>query len=147
SHDAMPRFNCSQCEKHLKAPVGSEGKRFTCPKCQTRQAVPAVAPFGSVVPVIASSFLAVEQSPPVPGIMVSLREIASLAETLGGSQHAETVRDVAALLQDKNLRVAVFGEFSVGKSTLINALLGCSALPFKARPTTGHATQICFGES
>ena len=38
------------------------------------------------------------------------------------------------------LRVVVFGEFSRGKSTLINALLGRSALPAKAMPTTGHVT-------
>ena len=43
SHDAMSRFNCSQCAKRLKAPVGSEGKRFTCPKCQTKQVMPSFA--------------------------------------------------------------------------------------------------------
>src|SRR5947209_15347177 len=76
---------------------------------------------------------------------VQLREIASCAENLGGSSHAEAVRDLAALLQDDSLRVVVFGEFSVGKSTLINALLGQKALPAKAMPTTGHVTRIRFG--
>jgi hypothetical protein len=76
-----------------------------------------------------------------------LREISDVADSLGGGPHAEAVRDLAALLEDDSLRVVVFGEFSVGKSTLINALLGRAALPAKAMPTTGHATRIRFGNA
>jgi hypothetical protein len=75
-----------------------------------------------------------------------LKEIARLSESLGGSAHAAAARDLTAFLKDDNLRVVVFGEFSVGKSTLINALFGRAALPAKAMPTTGHATWIRFGE-
>src|SRR5579875_1654640 len=44
------------------------------------------------------------------------------------------------------LRVVVFGEFSRGKSTLINALLSKVVLPAKALPTTGHVTRIAWGQ-
>jgi hypothetical protein len=39
----------------------------------------------------------------------------------------------------------MFGEFSTGKSTLINALLGHAALPSRLRPTTGHAIRVTWG--
>jgi hypothetical protein len=74
-----------------------------------------------------------------------LGEIADLSQTLGGTAHAEAVCDLGAYLEDTSLRVVVFGEFSVGKSTLINALFGRAALPAKAMPTTGHATRIRYG--
>jgi small GTP-binding protein len=77
---------------------------------------------------------------------VDLSEIADRAQSLGGSAHALAVRDLAEFLRDERLRVVIFGEFSVGKSTLINALMGKSALPAKAMPTTGHVTRIRFGE-
>ena len=76
-----------------------------------------------------------------------LRQIANIAEALGGRRHAQGFCDIGEFMADNNLRTAVFGEFSVGKSTLINALLGCNALPAKAMPTTGHATRIRFGLS
>jgi hypothetical protein len=77
---------------------------------------------------------------------VKLGRIADLTESLGSSPHAEAIRDLAALLEDDGLRVVVFGEFSVGKSTLINALFGRVTLPAKAMPTTGHVTRIRFGD-
>ena len=79
--------------------------------------------------------------------LASLHEIARIAGTLGGGSHAEAVWDLAALMADESLRVVIFGEFSVGKSTLLNALFGRAALPAKAIPTTGHATWIRFGET
>lgn len=41
-----------------------------------------------------------------------------------------------------NLRIGVIGEFSSGKSTLLNALLGLNLLPKASDPTTGHITVI-----
>jgi hypothetical protein len=40
------------------------------------------------------------------------------------------------------LRVGVFGQFSSGKSTLLNALLGAGLLPSSARVTTGILTRL-----
>jgi hypothetical protein len=43
---------------------------------------------------------------------------------------------------DRPLSVGVFGQFSSGKSTLLNALLGAGLLPSAARVTTGVATRL-----
>ncbi|MDJ0705236.1 MAG: dynamin family protein [Leptolyngbyaceae cyanobacterium MO_188.B28] len=42
-------------------------------------------------------------------------------------------------------RIAVFGPFNYGKSTLLNALLGEKALPIDLIPTTGAAISVCYG--
>ena len=44
---------------------------------------------------------------------------------------------------DPNFYLAIVGEFSSGKSTLINALLGAELLPTGAIPTTSAVTRIC----
>ena len=43
------------------------------------------------------------------------------------------------------LRIAVFGPFNYGKSTLLNALIGTNALPTDLIPTTGAAIAITYG--
>jgi hypothetical protein len=48
---------------------------------------------------------------------------------------------------DRPLSVGVFGQFSAGKSTLLNALLGAGLLPSAARVTTGVATRLWPAES
>ena len=78
-------------------------------------------------------------------------------------QLAETLRRSVGLLgeQDKSLkaeilavcdslkhptyRVAVFGPFNYGKSTLLNALLGEKTLPMDLVPTTGAAIAVKYG--
>ncbi|MFF6947178.1 dynamin family protein [Streptomyces iakyrus] len=50
--------------------------------------------------------------------------------------------DAARRIRDTRLRVAVVGEFSSGKSTLINALLGEALLPAGALPTTDTVTWV-----
>lgn len=49
--------------------------------------------------------------------------------------------------QDRPLRVAIIGEFSTGKSTFINAVLGQDLLPARYLPTTRQLMCICHGES
>jgi len=48
---------------------------------------------------------------------------------------------------DRPLQVGVFGQFSSGKSTLLNALLGAGLLPSAARVTTSVATRLWPAES
>lgn len=43
------------------------------------------------------------------------------------------------------LRVAVFGPFNYGKSTLLNAILGQKTLPIDLIPTTGAAIRVRYG--
>ncbi|WP_299410880.1 dynamin family protein [Acaryochloris sp. IP29b_bin.148] len=60
----------------------------------------------------------------------------------------ELRREVIALsegAQKTTLRMAVFGPFNYGKSTLLNALLGEKALPIDLIPTTGAAIRVCYG--
>lgn len=128
SHDAMPRFNCCQCAKRLKSRVGSEGKRFTCPKCQTKQVVPASVKLPLDVR-LSGALLKVE------GHLLAI----------GENKNAQHFAELRASLNHPHLRVVIFGEFSRGKSTLINALLGRDVLKARLTPTTGHVTQISYG--
>jgi GTP-binding protein EngB required for normal cell division len=49
--------------------------------------------------------------------------------------------------RDPNLYLAVVGEFSTGKSTLINALIGADLLPTSALLTTGAITEVVPGQA
>src|SRR4051794_26071761 len=79
-------------------------------------------------------------------LALALRRRAGEVCELGGGDHARALDDLAESIGDPSFRLLVFGEFSAGKSTLINALLGRRVLPAKARPTTGHATHLVAGE-
>jgi ribosome biogenesis GTPase A len=54
---------------------------------------------------------------------------------------------VAERLRNEPFRVLVIGEFSRGKSTFLNALVGEKALPSSVRPTTAVITVIRSGSS
>ncbi|MCG5060023.1 MAG: dynamin family protein [Limnoraphis sp. WC205] len=53
---------------------------------------------------------------------------------------------VCEYLKNPNFRIAVFGPFNYGKSTLLNALLGNRALPIDLIPTTGAAIHVRYGD-
>ncbi|MGD1952501.1 MAG: dynamin family protein [Leptolyngbyaceae cyanobacterium] len=62
--------------------------------------------------------------------------------------HAElkaTVLRQCDRIANPTLRIAVFGPFNYGKSTLLNALLGEKALPIDLVPTTGAAITVHYG--
>ncbi|MEU9305428.1 dynamin family protein [Streptomyces sp. NPDC048269] len=52
-----------------------------------------------------------------------------------------------AVFERETFRIMVLGEFSSGKSTLINALLGKKLLPTKANPATAFTTVLRWGEA
>ncbi|HEY9651001.1 MAG TPA: dynamin family protein, partial [Coleofasciculaceae cyanobacterium] len=57
-------------------------------------------------------------------------------------------RDTISLcnyLEDPIFRIAVFGPFNYGKSTLLNAILGNRTLPIDLIPTTGAAIHVRYG--
>ncbi|OKH54488.1 dynamin family protein [Calothrix sp. HK-06] len=57
-------------------------------------------------------------------------------------------QDVTAIcdyLNNPNFRIAVFGPFNHGKSTLLNAMLGSKTLPIDLIPTTGAAITVKYG--
>lgn len=77
--------------------------------------------------------------------------IQALQMTVGVLELQETDelrREVITVLdsvQKTALRIAIFGPFNYGKSTLLNALLGEKALPIDLIPTTGAAIRVCYG--
>src|SRR6478672_11435550 len=58
---------------------------------------------------------------------------------------AEEIGKVSQKLQSQHFRVAVVGEFSQGKSTLLNALLGEEIQPVRAIPCSGTVTVLKYG--
>lgn len=65
-----------------------------------------------------------------------------------GNEHvkSELHKGENSLMEDK-FKLVVVGEFSRGKSTFINALLGQRILPAKSDPTTTTINRISYGES
>lgn len=57
----------------------------------------------------------------------------------------EEVSNVSRKLQSQRFRLAVIGEFSQGKSTLLNALLGEKIQPVRAIPCSGTVTVLKYG--
>lgn len=54
----------------------------------------------------------------------------------------QQLKEIEILRKNKVLKIAVIGEFSSGKSTFINALLGCRLLKEGVCPTTAAATYL-----
>jgi tRNA U34 5-carboxymethylaminomethyl modifying GTPase MnmE/TrmE/uncharacterized tellurite resistance protein B-like protein len=58
----------------------------------------------------------------------------------------DKIGEVSKKLQSQRFRVAVVGEFSQGKSTILNALLGEEIQPVRAIPCSGTVTVLRYGE-
>ncbi|PYC76759.1 hypothetical protein C7C46_21480 [Streptomyces tateyamensis] len=85
------------------------------------------------------------------GLYLQIQDIATDAESLLGSPATSSSRlgrlaSTGSVLERETFRVMVLGEFSSGKSTLINALLGRKLLPTKANPATAFTTLLRWGE-
>jgi hypothetical protein len=81
--------------------------------------------------------------------MESLKSAIALFDNDQYAQYAQIQADAAAVCDSFThpyFRVAVFGPFNHGKSTLLNALLGDRSLPIDIVPTTGAAISIKYGE-
>lgn len=70
----------------------------------------------------------------------------ALTQSTQLSTQAKTT--INSLLQDldKPMRVAIIGQFSSGKSTFLNALLGQEILPSGITPVTAKVCEIVYGE-
>ena len=55
------------------------------------------------------------------------------------------VDELTSYLEESSIRLAVFGEFSAGKTTVLNALIGEEILSVAVEPTTAVPTRICYG--
>ena len=65
---------------------------------------------------------------------------------LGTGEDRERIAVLRDRLDAARLRVLVAGEAKRGKSTLINALLGCAVLPTGVTPLTAVATTVRYGD-
>jgi len=74
-----------------------------------------------------------------------VREFSPVAEREG--QDLSFVNLQSKKLQDEEFYIVVVGEFSSGKSTLLNALMGSKILPASTRPTTATLNEIRHSES
>ena len=63
-------------------------------------------------------------------------QVLSDLEALTDSTFAPRIAAAAGRLQSERVKLLVVGEFSRGKSTFINALLGEPLLPSRVTPTT-----------
>ncbi|KJY32513.1 hypothetical protein VR46_34305, partial [Streptomyces sp. NRRL S-444] len=74
-------------------------------------------------------------------------EAAAVIAPPGGAGAALDLGINGAVFERETFRIMVLGEFSSGKSTLINALLGKRLLPTKANPATAFTTVLRWGET
>ena len=75
-----------------------------------------------------------------------LEDVALLADDFAVEPAQAEVRALRALLQGARNRVAVVGSFNVGKSTLVNHLLGDEIVPTSSLPNTSQAVRVIAGD-
>ena len=75
----------------------------------------------------------------------ALRAILPVARRSGDKQREQEIRGLLARLAAGRFQLAVAGQFSRGKTTLMNALLGGSYLPMGAVPMTSGVTTVQYG--
>lgn len=75
----------------------------------------------------------------------TLDALIDLAEGLLPADAVDDLRDTRRRMAEGRLNVVALGEFKRGKSTLINALLGCDVLPTGVIPLTSTVTVIGHG--
>jgi GTP-binding protein EngB required for normal cell division len=74
----------------------------------------------------------------------TLKSASQLLDLSPKSQLYKDVKSIGNYLNNPNFRIAVFGPFNHGKSTLLNAILGNRALPIDLIPTTGAAITVKY---
>jgi small GTP-binding protein len=75
----------------------------------------------------------------------TVRDLIALARERRDEHLQQAGRDLLARLATDRFDVAVLGQFSRGKSTLMNAVMGHPYLPTGPRPTTSLVTSVRFG--
>ena len=78
-------------------------------------------------------------------LVSNLRSALGVLELDKNSQLYRDAISICDYLEDPIFRIAVFGPFNYGKSTLLNAILGTRTLPIDLIPTTGAAIHVRYG--
>jgi hypothetical protein len=76
-----------------------------------------------------------------------LRAILHIAERLSHELAIQECRRLLARLAEDRFNLAVLGQFSRGKSSLMNALLGAAKLPTGVLPLTSVIITVTYGEN
>jgi hypothetical protein len=76
------------------------------------------------------------------GLAALAEEVEAVAAGVGLETQAAGLAAIAAQVRDERFRVLVVGEFSAGKSTTVNALLGRELLPNLPVETTAVLTEV-----
>jgi HPt (histidine-containing phosphotransfer) domain-containing protein len=79
-------------------------------------------------------------------LMDAAAAVADEAPLADSAASAGALRALAASARNFHFKIAVIGEFSTGKSTLLNALIGRALLPAKMPPCTAAPVSIGFAE-
>lgn len=74
-----------------------------------------------------------------------IRAVLPIARAHGDEQREQQIRTLLARLASGRFQLAVIGQFSRGKTTLMNALLGEACLPTGALPMTSVVTTVRYG--
>lgn len=76
-----------------------------------------------------------------------IQETIDIAEKLKVNEISQYLQATMDQLEKEAFTLTVVGEFSRGKSTFINALLGKNVLPSKVKPTTAMINKVFYNES
>ena len=79
-------------------------------------------------------------------LQTTITSTLSLLQSLNLTSAHKRLTEDAARLADERFNLVIIGEFSRGKSTFINALLGTNILPASANPTTNIISKIVYGK-
>ena len=74
-----------------------------------------------------------------------IRALLPVAHAYGDEQREQEIRTLLTRLAAGRFQLAVIGQFSRGKTTLMNALLGHAYLPMGALPMTSVVTTVRYG--
>ncbi|MFC4322569.1 dynamin family protein [Litchfieldia salsa] len=79
-------------------------------------------------------------------VLTYINEVIDIAEKLNAREITHYLNETLQQVQKDAFTLTVVGEFSRGKSTFINALLGKDVLPSKVKPTTAMINKIYYQE-
>lgn len=80
-------------------------------------------------------------------VVQQLEQMMLVYEEMNLSEQAQKMQDLKHGLLHNPFQISVVGEFSRGKSTFINALLGKVLLPSSSKPTTTILNMITYGQT
>ncbi|RXJ02223.1 hypothetical protein DS745_07485 [Anaerobacillus alkaliphilus] len=80
-------------------------------------------------------------------VVSSFQKVIEISKDLHASETLQFLIENKMQLEKETFMLTIVGEFSRGKSTFINALLGANVLPSKVKPTTAMITKIQYAET